>query len=99
MRCGDGGSRPGQHTCSSPALDAPPTAVPRRQTLRKFGALLPGGNCSEVFPVDLFTNTMCCPKGISTAKSHKHGSMSENLGSVILKKGFFYNMLQVCSLL
>lgn len=57
--------------------------------LQEARALVPAGNCSEVFHVDLLTNTVCRPKGISTAESHTHGSRSENLGSAILKKGFF----------
>lgn len=42
------------HLLISPALDVPSTGVSRRQTFMKLGVLVPIGNCSEVFHVDLF---------------------------------------------
>lgn len=71
----------------TPALDAPSTGV-KEADLQEARALVPVGHCSEVFHVDLLT-IQCAAKGFSTAESHRHGPRSENLGSAILKKGFF----------
>lgn len=74
MCCGDRGaglaSTPARPPLwPHPAL-TPSTAVPRRQTPRSCRE----ASCRLVHKPDVL------PQGISTAESHKHGSMPESLG-------------------